>query len=59
MTKEEITTLSKLAVEYSNKQFSLEEKEFLKQAIDKSNSLEDLLKVAMISLPMGKRNKTQ
>ena len=55
MTKEELTTISKLAVEYSNKQFSPEEKEFLKQAIDKSNNLEDLLKVAMISLPMGKK----
>lgn len=55
MTKEEITTLSKLAVEYSNKQFSPEEKEFLKQAIDEANCLEDLLKVAILSLPTGKK----
>lgn len=50
LSEEQIKTLCKLAVEYGNRPFSREEKEALKQMIDKSRNLEELLSVAALSI---------
>lgn len=50
LSEEQIKSLCKLAVEYGNRPFSREEKEALKQMIDKSRNLEELLSVAALSI---------
>ncbi len=50
LSEEQIKTLCKLAVEYGNRPFSREEKEALKQMIDKSRNLEELLSVVALSI---------
>ena len=54
MNEEQIKQLCKLVVEYGNRPFNREEKELLKQAIEQSSSLGELLLVAIASLPLGR-----
>lgn len=53
ISEEQIKTLCKLAVEYGNRPFSRNEKEMLKEAIDQSNSWDELLTVALASFSLG------
>lgn len=52
MIEDDIKRMCKFAVEYGNRPLTREQKELLKQAIDKSQSLDELLAVAMASLKM-------
>ena len=56
MSEEQIKLLCKLVVEYGNRPFNREEKELLKQAINQSRNLDDLLLVAITSLPLGRNH---
>lgn len=50
MTEEAIKSICKLAVEYGNRPLTREEKELLKQAVDASQSWEQLATTLMIYL---------
>ena len=50
MTEQQIKQLCKLAIEKSNRPFTKEEKELLKQAIDNAQNWDDLLTIAIASL---------
>lgn len=54
-TNEEVKLLCKLLVEYGNRPFTRDEKEHLKRAIDGSQNMNDLINVAIGSLPLGRR----
>lgn len=49
MTEKEIKELCKFALEYSDKPLSEEQKDLIKQAIDKSETVEELLFTAILS----------
>ena len=55
MTEQGIKTLCKLVIEYGNREFTAEEKEMLKAAVDQSKNMRELFAVAIESLGMGKR----
>ena len=55
MTEKELKFLCKWLVDNSNRPLSKEEKEIIKQAIDKSNSIEDLILIAITSSNIIKR----
>ncbi len=55
MDEEQIKVLCKIVVEYGNRSFSREEKVILKEAIEQSNNLNELLFVAIASLPFGNK----
>ena len=46
MTEQQIKLFCKLCIENSNRPFSKEQKELLKQAVDKATNLNDLAMVA-------------
>lgn len=50
MTEKQIKMLCKFAVERGNRPFTKEEKEIIKQGVDNSRNLEDLLAVAIATL---------
>lgn len=50
MTEEQIKILCKYAVEHGNRPFTREEKEIIKQAIDKSKDINELFAVAFATL---------
>ncbi len=50
MTEKQIKMLCKFAVEHGNRPFTKEEKEIIKQGVDNSRNLEDLLAVAIATL---------
>ena len=50
MTEQQVKFFCKFAVEMSDRPFTEEEKELLRQAIDKSQNLEELILVAIASL---------
>ena len=54
MTEEEVKAICKLVIECGNRDFTKEEKEFLKLAIDKSRNLEELFAVAVASNLLGR-----
>ena len=58
ISEQQIKIMCKLAVEYGNRPFSKSEKEALKEAIDQSNNWDELLAVAIASLPLGNGEKT-
>lgn len=53
ISEDQIKLLCKLAVEYGNRPFSRNEKEMLKEAIDQSNSWDELLTVTLASFSLG------
>ena len=55
MTEQEIKLLCKLVIEHGNRDFTEAEKEILKQAVDQSKNLNELMTVAIASLGMGSR----
>ena len=50
MTEKQIKMLCKFAVEHGNRPSTKEEKEIIKQGVDNSRNLEDLLAVAIATL---------
>ena len=50
MTEQQIKQLCKLAIEGSNRPFTKQEKELLKQAIDKAQNWEELMTIAIAAL---------
>ena len=53
MTEQEIKAFCKLLIEYGKRDFTDQEKEILKQAVDQSGNMQELIAVAMVSLKMG------
>ena len=53
MIEQQIKLLCKLAVEKSNRSFTIAEKELLKQAIDNAQNWEELLSIAIASLNLN------
>ena len=53
MTEQEIKMFCKLLIEYGKRSFTDKEKEILKQAVDHSKNMQELIAVAMVSLKMG------
>lgn len=53
MTEEDIKALCKWAIENRKQSLSKEKKEFIKQAIDESNTIEDLFTIAIFSNLIG------
>ena len=53
MTEQQIKLLCKMAVERSSRPLTKEQKEMLKQAIDKAKNWDELLAVAIASLNMN------
>ena len=47
MTEQQIKLFCKLCIENSNRPFSKEQKELLKQAVDKATNLNDLLMIVL------------
>lgn len=54
MTEQQIKEPCKLVIEHGQRDFTDEEKEMLKAAIDQSRNWQELFTVAMASLGMGK-----
>ncbi len=54
MNIEQLKRICIYVVEYGNRPLTRHEKDVLKQLIDISRNLEELLSVAIASLPMGK-----
>ena len=54
MTEQEIKETCKYIIEYGNREFTDNEKEILKAAVDRSRNLQELFTVAIASLGMGK-----
>ncbi len=54
MTEQQIKELCKLVIEHGQRDFTDEEKEMLKAAVDQSRNWQELFTVAMASLGMGK-----
>ncbi len=53
MTEQQIKFLCKLAIERSNRPFTKQEKELLKQAVDQAQNWEELLSIAIASLNLN------
>ena len=57
MNETEVKELYKLAVEYGNHNLTDVEKEVIKTAIDSSKTIDDLLKVALMTIMADNSNR--